>query len=168
VPYYTDVDTLCSAKYYASGMLCDEGGAGLTDSVTLSGKSTGDSGATWYYDNGIAGAGVLIIDLRAVRTIGSFSVFQMFSDSRTVDVRVHAHDDTLGAVPAWDDGDWTDISGLRSVGDGALLSNGTPHVVGAPLRIVLPSAVTTRFLRIDARAVGGIYVELRAVKAFAP
>ncbi|HEX7480990.1 MAG TPA: hypothetical protein VF331_24520 [Polyangiales bacterium] len=135
--------------------------------MSLNGKTTTNSGATWQ--SSPTGAAVLITDLGAVRDVASLSVSQMFSDARTQEVQVYAHARQLGGAPAWDDLGWSDISGgWHSVREGTPLQSSNPNIAGAPLRLTLTTSVTARFLRLDARSPSAPYIELRSVKAFGP
>lgn len=161
--YTSDLDALCSNSWQATGLLCDEGEA-FTDSRRYSWRSDADVGTTWSDDE--PGAGVIVVDMGTERILGSFSVFQMFSDGRTDGIRFHVHTADDGTPPAWDDAGWAEITDWVQIGSGAQVSYPEGSLVSGPTFITLPSPVSSRYLRVDASS-NGEYIELRSVKAFA-
>ena len=111
------------------------------------------------------GYGILVVDLRQIRTITRASVFQMFSDGKTTHIALASHPSTISTPPDAFDSGWTVFLPPTSVGPGedhdTFVSDPSHFDVSA----------STRYIKIMAFNDGSYgnenYIELKGVKLFA-
>lgn len=167
--YNGSLDAPCTYSWSASGTLCDDDIYSDFVSDVIWGSGYDRTGSTWSTYGDPTTVGYLIVDLGAARTIGSFSVFQMFSDGKVTHVQIFAHSSSADPHPAQTDGAWAELTaGMTQVGAQTVVDDR----VTDPLRINLVAPVSTRYLKIHAKNDGSLgnpsYIEIRSIKAFAP
>lgn len=125
-------------------------------------------GLVWT-SGGTTGTGVLVVDMRVVRTINRFSVFQSFGGGKTTHIRVYKHNSTNATTPTYDDSGWTGVMAETSVDSGS--DDTANNRIANPTKITV-TPFTSRYLKIEVRNNGSLggtgYIELTGIKAFGP
>ncbi|NTW84851.1 MAG: hypothetical protein HGB30_01665 [Holophagaceae bacterium] len=119
-------------------------------------------GTTWT-NSAVNGAGELVVDMQAVRTLARFVVFQMFSDGRTTIAYFYSHPSTSATPPSNTDAGWVQRGG----GNISAGVDGTT-VITSPTTFTM-TPFTSRYIKIRALNTGVLtpgYIELKGVKAF--
>lgn len=161
--YNSSLNAICASSWSPTGTLCS-----YAQDTNL-GVLYGSYGATWGSYSDPTVVGYLLIDLGEEKTIGSFEVFQMYSDGKATHVQIFSHPSSSSTLPTQLDAGWSEVTaGMTAVGAG----NVSGGLIIDPLKIQLPSPLTTRYLKIHAMNDGSLgstnYVELRSIRAFAP
>jgi len=130
-------------------------------------QTSDNEGSTWYNAQPNVSYGILVVDLKQVRQINRFSIFQMMdSDGKTTAVSIFSNPAATGDIPPFADSKgWTAVVKKYPVGEG--INNGN-SVTGAT-SIVVP-AFFTRYLMIYVFNDGSLgnpgWIELKGIKAF--
>ncbi len=128
-----------------------------------------NDGSTW--NNNIGNYGILLIDLKQIRTINNFRVFQMFSDGKLTGIRIFRNtvfiDDTQ---PGSSDTGWSEVtSGLTVVDAGSQQNTQIPFYIYDPTEISTAD-FTSRYIMLHVYNDGSYgdsgYIELKGIKAF--
>ncbi|MCF8219592.1 MAG: T9SS type A sorting domain-containing protein [Bacteroidales bacterium] len=129
-----------------------------------------NEGSTWYEGNG--GYGILVIDLKQVRTLNRFRVFQMMSsDGKVTDIEIFKNTFYTGSTaPLHSDNGWVSVTnGKETVSDGNLQNSTTPEYVDSPTDIST-SDFSTRYLKLHVYNDGSYgntsYIEIKGIKGY--
>jgi hypothetical protein len=175
--YSANLDGDCETGWRPQGVVCDhEPGTHDPDVSTRTQASFG-AAATWF--NGAQQTvGVVVIDAcwdggcEAI-DFEEVRVFQQFSDGKVTAVRLSTHAELGDEAPAWDDPAWEIVDDWIPVGPGSRgdeAAGGDPWTVRDPAALLMPRAVKTRHLRVEAVNDGSLgdpeFVELHQVKLF--
>jgi hypothetical protein len=138
IPYQTpsQLGTTCSENWYPMGTLCDE--SPNTHDPNISQKTISHSGATWGSLSSAAGGGtgVIVIDMGQVNFFNRLSVFQMFSDGKTTQIKMFRHLETSDTAPLHTDANWVQVFDYMAVPAGT--SSGDNLTVTNPLIVNIP------------------------------
>jgi hypothetical protein len=129
-------------------------------------QASSHEGSTWNNEAPGTTYGILVVDLKATRSINQFRVFQMMdSDGKTTAVSIFMNTAFTGDdTPFADSKGWKAVVSRHPVAEG---ENNADHV-GAPTNIDVPR-FTTRYLMIHAfndLSLVDWYIELKGIKAF--
>jgi surface protein len=125
--------------------------------------------STWSTNGGEDDYGILLIDLKQLRTVNDVYVFQQFSDGKTTQIQVFGNSDfTDSTQPAISSTGWTSLCTKTNVGAGT--KNSDEGRIESPTHIDLTD-MNTRYIMIYAWNDGTFgyadYIELKGVKMFA-
>jgi hypothetical protein len=122
-------------------------------------------GTTW--NNNYSGYGIFVVDLKEIRTINRFRVFQMFSDGKITGIKIFKNTTYTGSTaPLSSSGGWAEVtSGLTTIGAGL---NNTSYI-SSPTNIST-SDFSTRYIMLycynDGTLGSTSFIELKGIKAF--
>mgnify|MGYP000356043101 CR=1 FL=1 len=133
-------------------------------------QESDNEGSTWSEGNG--GYGILVIDLKQMRTLNRFRVFQMMSsDGKVTDIEIFENTSyTSSTAPLHSDNGWVSVTnGKENISDGSLYNSNTPEYVYSPTNIST-SDFSTRYLKLHVYNDGSYgntsYIEIKGIKGY--